>query len=88
MTSIFEKNVLLTGVSDAIGYATARALSNEGAVIVGIDISKKKLDEAHFKISSYGGEFFGFQFDLKQIIKLSYLVDSIVRKVGDIHNLN
>ena len=71
------KTALVTGASRGIGPYIARALSDEGAFVIGIARNEGKLKDIEKQIIDEGGNARMVSFDLKESHKLKELVQKL-----------
>jgi NAD(P)-dependent dehydrogenase (short-subunit alcohol dehydrogenase family) len=76
-----NKVVVITGGSEGIGFATAKAFATEGAKVYVTGRNKEKLDKAVLEI---GGETVGVQGDVASLSDLDQLYDRIKSESGKI----
>ena len=77
MNILEGKIALITGASRGIGSYIARALSREGALVIGIARNKEKLINLQKHIIEEGGKIRIIPFDLKETHKLKDLVQNL-----------
>ncbi|MBD2435060.1 MULTISPECIES: SDR family NAD(P)-dependent oxidoreductase [Fischerella] len=84
MTNIANKTVLLTGASRGLGVYIAHALAKEQATVIGISRSKSGLNKTRDEVKALGGKFIGFTFDIRNLEKLSALVQHIHNTINPV----
>jgi len=67
----------LTGASRGLGVYIAHALTKEQATVIGISRSKSGLNKTRDEVKALGGKFIGFTFDIRNLEKLSALIQHI-----------
>ena len=77
MNRLEGKIALITGASRGIGPYIVRALSREGALVIGIARNKEKLINLQKHIIEEGGKVRIIPFDLKETHKLKVLVQNL-----------
>jgi NAD(P)-dependent dehydrogenase (short-subunit alcohol dehydrogenase family) len=86
-----DKVALITAVASGIGRATATIMANEGAVIIGVDNDRRRLDMAMEEINMSGGRAFGRRIDALNPAEVdetvawaakNYGIDILVNAVG------
>ena len=81
MTTIAGKTILLTGASGGIGAPLARMLAKQGATIVGVSRSPKKLEQLSAEIEALGGKAVIVPWDISCVEKLPNLLQECDRLV-------
>ena len=77
MNKLQGKTALITGASRGIGPYIARALSREGALVIGIARNEEKLQNIQKYIIEEGGNARMISFDLKETHRLKELVQNL-----------
>jgi len=77
MNILQGKIALITGTSRGIGPYIARALSREGALVIGISRNEEKLQNIQEKIIKEGGNARMIPFDLKESHRLNELIQNL-----------
>ena len=84
MNSYKNKTVVITGASSGIGRETARAFAREGAEVVLVSRSRKKLERVAEEIHRDGGRAFVIPADVSSEQSVTDAVRTIVKKFGGI----
>lgn len=85
MTNRIEgKVVVITGASSGLGEATAKLLSEQGAIVALGARRKERIDTLADKLCTAGGKAIAVQTDVAQCDQVKHLVDSAVRAFGRI----
>jgi NAD(P)-dependent dehydrogenase (short-subunit alcohol dehydrogenase family) len=81
----FENQVaLITAAASGIGRATAEIMGAEGAIVVGVDTDKARLDAAMAVIRNAGGRAHTWPADALDPAQVNDVVDDVVRTQGRI----
>jgi NAD(P)-dependent dehydrogenase (short-subunit alcohol dehydrogenase family) len=78
------KIALITACASGIGRATANIMAREGAIIVGVDNNKERLDKTVAEITDAGGQAHGRLCDALAKDEVEPLVAAIAREFGRI----
>lgn len=81
-TNITGKTVVITGASSGLGEATARYLSERGAIVVLGARRKERIDALAAEINGKGGEALAVATDVSDAAQVQRLVDAAVKKFG------
>jgi len=81
------KVALLTGAGSGIGAASARALVQEGARVVVVDIVPDKAEAMAASLREAGGDAIGLAADVTNADAVAGLVDAVVARYGTVHVL-
>lgn len=81
------KVALLTGAGSGIGAASARALAQEGARVVVVDIVPGKAEAMAASLREAGGDAIGLAADVTNGDAVAGLVDAVVARYGTVHVL-
>ncbi|MEO1399837.1 MAG: SDR family oxidoreductase [Cyanobacteria bacterium J06635_1] len=84
MTTLNGKTVLLTGASRGIGAFIARALTQQGATVVGVARDPAKLEQVCAELREAGAECFSIPWDLSNSETLPDLVTKIEQVAGPV----
>lgn len=76
-----EKVAIVTGSSSGIGKAVAKQLINEGAMVIGIDIQNKVVENSHHLICDVGNEYDVIS-AIEKVTKITNKVDYLVNAAG------
>lgn len=88
MKMLDGKVALVTGASRGIGRAIAIELGKQGALVaVNYREQKEKAEEVAKEIEALGARSLVVQADVTQPEEVDYMVDSVVRELGDIYVL-
>lgn len=78
------KVVIITGAAGGIGRATASLFAKKGATLVLVDINQEALDTLVESIAKNGTEAISFAIDVSNEQQVQHVVQSTVRKLGNI----
>ena len=80
MTSLKGKTALITGGSDGIGFAVARAFAGKGADLVIVGRDREKLDQKAEALSRYGGRVLPVSADMGREEAVDRIADAVSEK--------
>ena len=85
---LFENKVsLVTGASQGIGEAIARAFASEGATVVLVDIQKDKLEAVAASIIAAGGRASVREANVSKFDQAAAAAESVIKEFGKIDHL-
>jgi NAD(P)-dependent dehydrogenase (short-subunit alcohol dehydrogenase family) len=79
-----DKVAVITAVASGIGRATADIMAREGAIVVGVDNDKGRLDETVAALRAAGGRAHGRRADALDRAQVEALVPAVARELGAI----
>ena len=78
------KTVIITGGAMGIGFATAKRLIHEGAIVTIWDINENELHNAKKELEKTGGKVFSYVVDVTDKEKIKQLVQKAITDMGRI----
>jgi all-trans-retinol dehydrogenase (NAD+) len=78
------KTVIITGGAMGIGFATAKRLIHEGAIVTIWDINENELHNAKKELEKTGGKVFSYVVDITDEEKIKQLVQKAITDMGRI----
>lgn len=79
-----DKNVLITGAGRGIGRQTALDMVKEGAVILGVGLTQKNLNELEKEVKAIGGKIFTKTMDIADYEDVKKGITELAEKAGGI----
>lgn len=84
MNSVNGKVIVVTGGGQGLGAAICRALAQDGATVIPVDVKAEKLDSIVKEINGNGGKAEGFSMNVADEKNVQEVIQKIIGKFGKI----
>lgn len=84
MNSVKEKVIMVTGGGQGLGACICRALAEDGATVIPVDINKDKLKNIVSEIKNNGGTIESFEMNVADEKMVEKVINQIIDKYGKI----
>src|SRR5712672_911586 len=87
MRELRNKVVVITGAASGIGFALAKALAREGALVALLDVRREQLDDAVEEVRTVGGKAIGVVTNVSDAAAVEAAAAATIDAFGKVHIL-